>query len=103
MLQTSCGSRWNKRGELTQPSVFVFNRPVTSLGLQTPPSRTWIFATARDIRMVFLLIRGTSGSYVLSVSVLTIIGKMQKFPVMDFPCKHIKIIVFHEFFFFFFT
>ena len=26
--------------------------------------------------MVFLLIRGTSGSYVLSVSVLTIIGKI---------------------------
>ena len=30
-------SRWNKRGELTQPSVFVFKRPVMSLGLQTPP------------------------------------------------------------------
>ena len=29
--------RWNKRGGLTQPSVFVFKRPVTSLGWQTPP------------------------------------------------------------------
>ena len=48
--------------------------------------------------MVFLLIRGTSGSYVLSVSVLTIIGKMQKFPIIDFPYKYIKRLVFHFFF-----
>ena len=35
------------------------------------PSRTWIFAAAFDIIwVVFLLIRGTSGSFVLSVSVL---------------------------------
>ena len=62
------------------------------------PSRTWIFATARDIWVVFLLIRGTSGAYVLSVSVLTIIGKMQKFPIIDFPYKYIKRLVFHFFY-----
>ena len=74
---------------------------MTSLGLQTPPLALGYLLLLVIFGGVFLLIRGTNGSYVLSVSVLPIIGKMQKFPIIDFPYKYIKRLVFHELFFFF--
>ena len=81
------------------------NRPVTSLGLQTSPLALK-YLLHSGYSDGFLIDKRYQWVYVLSVSVLTAIGKMQKFPITDFRrtlmcakdvfiIKHVRIYAIH--------